>query len=100
MFDSFSISRRRFFVLDSPFIGYVLSCFCCAAENPVAIIVYCPIHKYCWAIRTTDKSAAVADKIKTVLSSVESVFVIRSGMEAAWVNSYGLKNDAWLKENL
>ncbi len=61
---------------------------------------YCPIHKYCWAIDTDDKAVSVRDKIKAILDSGESVFVIRSGTEAAWFNSYGEKNNKWLKEKL
>jgi len=61
---------------------------------------YCPIHKYCWAIKTNEKSPQIVDKIRKVLTSEDFVFVIRSGTEAAWFNSYGEKNDNWLKENL
>ena len=61
---------------------------------------YCPIHKYCWAIETDEKAITIRDKIKTVLQLEESVFVIRSGTEAAWYNSYGEKNNNWLKEKL
>lgn len=61
---------------------------------------YCPIHKYCWAIGTNEKSVAIRDKIKVVLQPEESVFVIRSGTEAAWYNSPGEANNKWLKENL
>jgi len=61
---------------------------------------YCPIHDYCWAIMTAEKAAQVRDKVKDVLTSGERVFVVRSGTEAAWLNSYGEKNNAWLKENL
>ena len=61
---------------------------------------YCPIHKYCWAVETDEKSTTIRDKIKAVLQPEESVFVIRSGTEAAWYNSYGEKNNNWLKEKL
>lgn len=61
---------------------------------------YCPIHNYCWAIRTEEKATQIRDKVNKVLAAGERVFVIRSGTEAAWFNSYGEKNDNWLKENL
>lgn len=61
---------------------------------------YCPIHNYCWAILTDKKAVDVRDYIAEVLGSDERVFVIRSGTEAAWRNSYGEKNSEWLKNNL
>ena len=61
---------------------------------------YCPIHNYCWAIETEEKSGVICDKIKVAMDSDERLFVIRSGTEAAWTNSYGDKNTDWLKENL
>ena len=61
---------------------------------------YCPIHRYCWAVDTDENAVTIRDKIKAVLQSDESVFVIRSGTEAAWFNSYGEKNNKWLKEKL
>lgn len=61
---------------------------------------YYPIHRYCWAVDTDENAVTIRDKIKAVLQSDESVFVIRSGTEAAWFNSYGEKNNKWLKEKL
>jgi len=61
---------------------------------------YCPIHNYCWAVRTEEKAKEIRDKIKGILETGERVFVIRSGTEAAWFNSYSEKNNKWLKENL
>lgn len=61
---------------------------------------YCPIHKYCWAILTDESSTQIREKITKVLAPGERVFVIRSGTEASWFNSYGEKNSKWLKENL
>jgi hypothetical protein len=76
-----------------------------ATRNKVVTVLqsygtYCPIHKYCWAIKTNEKPTQIAEKIKNVLPAGDFVFVIRSGTEAAWYNSYGPKNDNWLKENL
>ena len=60
----------------------------------------CPVHKYCWAIKTEDKATQIRDLITTVMAQGERVFVIRSGTEAAWFNSYGEKTNKWLKKNL
>ena len=61
---------------------------------------YCPIHKYCWAIKTEEKAIQIRDKVQSILSATERVFVIRSGTEATWFNSYGEKHTTWLKKNL
>ena len=61
---------------------------------------YCPVHEYCWAIMTDDKAIQIRDKIKAVMADDDRLFVIRSGTEGAWVNSYGDKNNKWLKKNL
>lgn len=61
---------------------------------------YCPIHDNCWAIKTDDKAMQILEAVRAVMDPSESLFVIRSGTEAAWVNSYGEKHTNWLKENL
>ena len=61
---------------------------------------YCPIHNTCWAISTTATAVAVRDRVRAVLESSDSVFVVRSGIEAAWHKSYGDANNNWLKEML
>jgi hypothetical protein len=61
---------------------------------------YCPIHNYCWAIKTDKKAKDVRDDVRSVLASNERVFVVRSGTEAAWFNSHGEEYDKWLVENL
>jgi hypothetical protein len=61
---------------------------------------FCPVHKYCWAIVTDKKAVEVRDYVGEVLQRGERIFVIRSGTEAAWRNSYGVKNNEWLKKNL
>ena len=62
---------------------------------------YCPIHKYCWAVMTEDEKAAdIRTKLGAVLQPGDRIFVIRSGTAAAWKNSYGEKNNEWLKKNL
>ena len=61
---------------------------------------YCPIHDYCWAISTEKKALEIRDEVQAVLDANDRVFVIRSGTEGAWFNSYDEVNDNWLKENL
>jgi hypothetical protein len=61
---------------------------------------YCPIHDNCWAIKTEEKATQIRDKVYNAMAAGERAFVIRSGTEAAWFNSYGEKNNEWLKENL
>lgn len=62
--------------------------------------VYCPIHKYCWAIMTDKTATEICDDLKAALRPTDRLFVIRSGTLAAWVNSYGEDNSTWLKKNL
>ncbi len=61
---------------------------------------YCPIHDHCWAINTEQRAVEIRDKIQNVLDQGERVFVVRSGTEAAWFNSFGEAYDKWLRENL
>jgi hypothetical protein len=61
---------------------------------------YCPIHKYCWAIMSDDAAKSIRDEVAKVMDSGERLFVIRSGTEAAWQNSFGEKNNEWLRKNL
>ncbi|HRH95221.1 MAG TPA: hypothetical protein PLB55_04770 [Prosthecobacter sp.] len=61
---------------------------------------FCPIHKYCWAILTEQSAKEVRDEVAKSIDTGERIFVIRSGTEAAWKNSFGEKNNAWLKKNL
>jgi len=61
---------------------------------------FCPIHKYCWAILTDKKAKDIRNDVAAKLDKGERLFVIRSGTEAAWRNTFGDKNSEWLKENL
>lgn len=61
---------------------------------------YCPVHKNCWAIVTEKKAAEIRDYLTPVIAPADRLFVIRSGTEAAWRNSYGEKHDEWLKSKL
>jgi hypothetical protein len=60
---------------------------------------YCPIHLYSWAVVTDMTAVQLRDSIAQAAPG-SKVFVVRSGTEAAWINSYGLKNSEWLKTNL
>ncbi len=61
---------------------------------------FCPIHQFAWAIRTGKKAVNIRDDINTITSSVDRVFVIRTGTEAAWKNAFGQENSEWLKKYL
>lgn len=61
---------------------------------------YCPIHRYCWAMLTDKTAKELRDAVVEVMQPGERIFVIRSGTEAAWKNSYSEKNNEWLKKNL
>jgi hypothetical protein len=59
---------------------------------------YCPINRYCWAVATHMNAAQLRDYIGAAPG--ERIFVVRSGTEAAWANTFGPKNSEWLKANL
>jgi hypothetical protein len=61
---------------------------------------FCPIHQHCWAIVTDQKATEIRDHLAQVLQPKDRLFVVRSGVEAAWLNSYGPKNNEWLKTHL
>lgn len=62
--------------------------------------VYCPINKYSWAIMTIKTAKEIRDHLAKRLVATDRLFVIRSGIEAAWRNSFGPEYDDWLKKNL
>lgn len=61
---------------------------------------FCPIHSNAWAIRTELKAKKIRDTLAQYISSEDKIFVIRSGTEAAWRNTYGIKHSEWLKKYL
>ena len=61
---------------------------------------YCPINRHCWAIVTDAKAREIRNKVGEVIGPRNRLFVVRSGTEAAWRNSYGEKYNEWLKKNL
>jgi hypothetical protein len=62
--------------------------------------VYCPISKSAWAIKTDIPAAKIVETLGKVVKSEDRVFVVRSGTEASWQNSFGPQYDAWLKAHL
>ena len=61
---------------------------------------YCPIHDNCWAVISDQRTVQIRDFLNKDLSASDRVFVIRSGVEAAWTNPYSTKNSEWLRERL
>ncbi len=61
---------------------------------------YCPIQKDAWAIRSEKKAAQLRDELIQLIAAGDIVFVIRSGVEAAWNTTYGTENSEWLKKYL
>lgn len=56
------------------------------------------INKSVWAIVTTKNAKEIRDYLKTKMDFNDSIFVIKSGTEAAWSNV--ICKDEWLKNNL
>lgn len=61
---------------------------------------FCPIHENAWAIKVAKKASEIRDELMQYTTADDRLFVIRSGTEAAWKNSYGEDNNKWLKDNL
>ena len=61
---------------------------------------YCPLNATSWAILSEKKATEVRDELAAVLGAGDRLFIIRSGSEGAWRNSYGEKHNEWLKKNL
>jgi CRISPR associated protein Cas2 len=56
------------------------------------------INKSVWAIKTDKSASEIRDEILEIVPEDSSVFVIRSGVEAAWSNV--LCRNKWLKDHL
>lgn len=69
-------------------------------EKMKAYNTYCPINANCWAVVTTQTAVQVRDNLMAEIAGSDKIFVIKSGVEAAWRNVYGEKNSEWLKEKL
>ncbi|KRG37321.1 hypothetical protein ARC63_19970 [Stenotrophomonas geniculata ATCC 19374 = JCM 13324] len=61
---------------------------------------YCPITATCWAIVADQKAAEIRDELGEILKPGDRIFVLRSGTEGAWKNTYGKANSEWLKKHL
>ncbi len=61
---------------------------------------FCPITETAWAIKTEKKAAETRDWLSSLIGPNDRLFVVRSGTEAAWKNSFGEKHSKWLKDNL
>lgn len=61
---------------------------------------YCPVNANCWAILSDNSATQIRDKLLTSVGSSDRIFIVRSGTEAAWSNSYGEDNNKWLKNHL
>lgn len=62
--------------------------------------IYCPIHNNAWAVSVEKTAVEIRDELVKLIGPHDRLFVVRSGVEAAWVNTYGEKNSEWLKERL
>ena len=69
-------------------------------ERLMAYGHFCPIHEHCWAIVSGQTAAQIRDHLGEVLGPKDRLFVVRSGTEAAWLNSHGPKHNEWLKKYL
>lgn len=61
---------------------------------------YCPINDNCWAVVTDQTAVQVRDSLMATIPTTDKIFVIKSGVQAAWRNAYGPNNSKWLKEKL
>jgi hypothetical protein len=61
---------------------------------------YCPIHNNAVAISTEKTAVEIREYLTPLLTPSDRIFVIRSGTEAAWRNSYGTEHNEWLKKYL
>lgn len=51
-----------------------------------------------WAVVTVKSAVEIRNHLSSVMDNDDRLFVIKSGVEAAWLNS--LCGNEWLKENL
>ena len=51
-----------------------------------------------WAVLTEKSATEIRDNLSKVMDSDDRLFIIKSGVEAAWRNS--ICENEWLKENL
>lgn len=51
-----------------------------------------------WAVTSEQDSEAIRDRLYRVIDSNDRLFVIKSGLDAAWYRT--IANSEWLKQNL
>lgn len=56
------------------------------------------INESLWAIKTEKSAILIRDEFTDIVPNGSSVFIIKSGVEAAWFNV--LCRNEWLKDNL
>ncbi len=56
------------------------------------------INANCWAVVTEHSAVTIRDTLRSLVAPNDYMFVIKSGVEAAWFNSYA--NNDWLRKNL
>jgi CRISPR/Cas system-associated endoribonuclease Cas2 len=56
------------------------------------------INESVWAVVTTNTAVQVRDNLSQYIDNNDRIFVIKSGVEAAWRNS--MCKSEWLKEHL
>jgi len=61
---------------------------------------YCPINKNAWAIVTSNTAAQVRDHLATLIDPTDRIFIVKSGVEAGWLNAYSQQHTDWLKKSL
>ncbi len=56
------------------------------------------INSNTWAVVTSNSAIEVRDNLKRYLTPSDRIFVVKSGIEAAWINAEC--SNEWLKNNL
>lgn len=60
--------------------------------------IHAQIGKNIWAVVTDEEATDIRDKLKTIISLEDMIFVIKSGEEAGWANVICEKS--WLHKYL
>jgi hypothetical protein len=60
--------------------------------------IHAQIGKNIWAVVTDEEATDIRDKLKTIISPEDMIFVIKSGGEAGWANVICEKS--WLHKYL
>lgn len=60
--------------------------------------VWAKITESTWAVKTEKSAKEIRDYLSQYIDSDDRIFVVRSGVEAAWKNS--ICSNEWLRNNL